>query len=183
MKKCLLAWSLVALMLAPVAAQQVYVRNHPFKGGMTRSEGKVWIELKPLAEALGIKVKQAAGGGYLIRTSGADDEEDLAAGHVRIDGKEVETMDENGMVLVPLASTVKLLGARAINNKDLGCIDISMARSGSTNGSGSAKAGPTSAKTGPIVLSLNAKSPGSTVDIPSSLIPGRINIVEFGAEW
>ena len=187
MKKRLLAWSLVALTLAPVAAEQIYVRNHPFKGGATRADGKIWIELKPLAEALGITLKQTAGGGFIIQTSGATDEEDLAAGHVKIDGQEVETKDNSGLLLVPLDSTVKMLGARAVHNKDLGSIDISLARTaapgGTTTGSKTGTPPAVKAQTGPMIIALNAKSPGSAIDVPSSLVPGRMNIVEFGASW
>lgn len=184
MKKSLLTVALVVLTLAPVLAEQVYVRNHAFKGSVTRADGQVWIELKPFAEALGTTISQSASGGWILQTKTGGEVADAPAGKVTIDGQEIEAKEINGVMMVPMDAAAKLLGARVVRNKDLGSIDISLAQAKMAGGPAlKTGASTAAAKTGPIIIGLNEKRPGSAVDIPSALVPGRINIVEFGASW
>ena len=85
--------------------------------------------------------------------------------------------------MVPMDSTAKQLGARVVHNKQLGSIDISLAQTAMAGPAGKSGKAGAPAQSGPIVLHINAKSPGSAVDIPAFLVAGRMNIVEFGASW
>jgi hypothetical protein len=171
--------SLLGALCTSVAAEQLYVRNRPFKGAVKRSEGKLWVDLKTFAEAMGATIEQTPEGGSVVRMPGeAPVEGAVAAGKVMIGGQEVET--QSG--LVPVEAAARLLGARVVTNKGLGTIDINLAGPAS-----SGTAAPVAVASAPVVpqgpINKFINKNGSTVDVTAHLVPGRINIVEFTADW
>ncbi|MBT9582934.1 hypothetical protein IV102_06265 [bacterium] len=170
--------SLLGALCTSVAADQLYVRNRPFKGPVKRSEGKLWVDLKTFAEAMGATVEQTPEGGTIVRMPGeAPAEVTAASGKVVIAGQEVES--QSG--LVPMETAAQLMGAKVVTNKGMGTIDVNLmtaASSASTSATPVAKAPPAQ---GPINKFINKS--GSSVDVVANLVPGRINIVEFTADW
>lgn len=165
-KTWLVGFSLLALLWIPTSAEQLYVRNRPFKGAVKRSDGRLWVDLKTFAEALGATVEEGEAG-TSIKMPGA------------AEASKLETMQDSGMVMVPLEGTAKLVGARVVINKQMGTIDVSMASAVSQPSAGGASVA--AAPSGPIIRNINKN--GSNVEVTTQLVPGRTNIVEFGAEW
>jgi hypothetical protein len=162
--------TLFALMCwGSVDAEQIYIRNRPYKGTIKRHTGGLWIEVRGLADALGVSLEEDGQGGYRVtRAQG----ESLTL--------TVETLD--GVAMTPLEESSKALGARFVRNKQMDSIDVSLAPAKTSEAPAAASRPP--AEAGPLApIELNKKSPGSTVNIASSLVPGRMNIVEFGADW
>ncbi|MBS2040950.1 hypothetical protein JST97_38545 [bacterium] len=162
-KTWLVGLSLLGLLCIPTSAEQLYIRNRPFKGAVKKSDGRLWVDLKTFAEALGATVEEGESGTTIKMPEAAE-------------ASKLETMQDNGVVMVPLEGTAKLVGARVVVNKQMGTIDVSMAAA-VTRPAGNAPA----AVAGPIIRNINKS--GSDVEVTTMLVPGRTNIVEFGAEW
>lgn len=163
----LLGLSLLALFCTTASAEQLYIRNKPFKGTIKRTDGRLWVDLKTFAEAMGATVEEVEGTTTLKMAEGAE-------------GARLEIQQENGLVFVPLEATARLVGARVIVNKQMGTIDINVASAPQVAVAGSKPASAPVAS-GPIVRAINKN--GANVDVTTQLVPGRTNIVEFGAEW
>lgn len=166
--------------ITTVSADQLYVRNRPFKGPVKKSDGRIWVDLKSFAAAIGANLVETPEGGTLVTLGDAPGEQTAGAGKVFIGGEEAETQASPDGVMVPLDTASKLLGARVTPNKAMGIIDVNLvaakpAKSQTSESSGSA------ATTGPIHKSINRA--GSAVDVEDHLVPGRINIVDFYADW
>lgn len=165
-------------------AEELYVRNRPFKGTVKKSDGRIWVDLKSFSQSLGATLVETPEGGVVVTLGGAATEPVAGAGKVVIGNEECESQPSPEGPLVPLDTAAKLLGARVSSNKGLGTIDVNIASAKSTKVSAStgttAKA-PDSPATGPIHKNINKG--GSAVEVTDFLIPGRINIVDFYADW
>ena len=172
--------ALLGALCAPAAADQLYVRNRPFKGTVQTSEGRLWVDLKTFAEAMeATVVASPEGGSSLVMPGEEPSSRAVPAGKVSIGDEMVESQQgSDGVVMVPLDETARLVGARVIANKSMGTIDVSLAKALSKKNKAAASA---PVPTGPIVKQINRA--GSAVDVQSQLIAGRINIVDFGADW
>ena len=162
-----------------VSADQLYVRNRPFKGPVKRSDGRIWVDLKTFAAAIGANLVETPEGGTVVTLGDAPAEQTAAAGKVFIGGEETETQASSDGVMVPLDVASKLLGARVTPNKAMGIIDVNLvaakpASKGQTADSGASATGP---------IHKNINRAGSAVDVEDHLVPGRINIVDFYADW
>lgn len=168
----------------PIPCEQLYVRNRPYKGVVIRNSGQLWVELSGFAQALGARLEQNAEGGIWVhQAADAALETPVAAGKVVIGSQEVEAQNgADGQVLVPMEVAARLLGARVIPNKSLGTIDVSLVAASKPGESTTSTPRPMAeAPSGPILKDINKA--GSAVEITAHLVPGRINIVDFGAEW
>ena len=96
-----------------------------------------------------------------------------------IAGQEVES--ESG--LVPMEAAAKLMGAKVVSNKAMGTIDVNLmpAASTATSTTPAAPVAVAAPAQGPVNKFINKA--GSSVDVVANLVPGRINIVEFTADW
>lgn len=161
------------LLFATVAgADQVFVRNKPFKGEVTSVSGQVFVDLKSLAEALEVKYTPSEAGGFVVGREPATPEQlaQAGSGQVLVAGQVVETQaGASGNLLVPLKAAAELLGARVTPNKQLGSIDVTMA--------------PSKAKVGLGAGVRTINTPGAAVDVTAHLSPGIMNVVEFTAPW
>ena len=177
----LVGLSLLGMLYTQAAADQLYIRNRPYKGTVKRTDGRLWVDLKTFAAALGATVEQSSEGGTQVKMpDGPASETPVAAGKLMIGNQQVESQQEDGAVLVPLEITAKLLGAKVISNKQMGTIDVSLAAA-IQNPPAATSAAAKPAVAGPIIRAINKN--GSAVEVTSQLVPGRTNVVEFGAEW
>ena len=124
MKKLL--WLVLFLLFALPCAQadQLYVRNRLFKGAIQRTDGKLWVELKPLVEGLGLPLQGDDQSGYWVSRNPAATAP--GAGKVWVEGTEIEC-SSGPPICVPLETVASLLGARVVVNKDLDTTDVSLA--------------------------------------------------------
>jgi len=162
----------VLLFATVAAADQVYIRNKPFKGEVAAVSGQVFVDLKSLAEALEVTLSPSEAGGFVVGREPATPEQlaQAGAGQVIVAGTPVETQaGASGNVLVPLKTAAELLGARVTPNKQLGTIDVVMAAAKTKVGAGAG------------VRTIN--TPGAAVDVTAHLSPGIVNVVEFTAPW
>lgn len=124
MKRLIATLLVSAGLLLPAGAEQLNVRNQPFKGSVVRESGKIWVDFKSFAEALDVKYRGDEQSGFLVGDAQA---ELPGSGKVNIQGTEVECKVEE-TVLVELNQVSKLLGARVVINKQLDSIDVTMVK-------------------------------------------------------
>lgn len=142
---------LLLLLVLPVSAQQVFVRNRPFKS-VRKVGSATWVELKALAGALGVELKGDDQVGYCL----AGDAEPPGGGKVSLGGVALEATIEEGWIWVALDAASSPLGARVVRNKEMGSIDVSLL-----------PAGPTAA-------------PPTTPSSAGGLLSAPYNLLEYG---
>ncbi|MCA9791551.1 MAG: hypothetical protein KC910_07135, partial [Candidatus Eremiobacteraeota bacterium] len=112
--------------VGPAQADDLFIRNRPFKGAVSGSGAQMMVELAPLAEALGVQAR-AVGSGWLV-TRDANDQtgQELASqGQVVVEGTSVTSNPgADGAVMVNLAEVARVLGAKVTPNKELGTVDV-----------------------------------------------------------
>ncbi|MBI3925109.1 MAG: hypothetical protein HY319_06180, partial [Armatimonadetes bacterium] len=167
---------LVALIAVSAAAEDLYVRNRPFKGAVSGTGAQMVVDVEALARALDARVHTNAGGGLYISFDSKKPPQlsEVPAGMVWIEGQEVQVAaGPGGEKMVSLKAASELLGARVTPNKELGTVDVNKAVE-KTGGSGSA---------GPVEAVQSINSPGQSVDYNAYLVAGKTNIVYFYADW
>ncbi len=124
------AFALLLIFCLPAAAQELYVRNRPFKGDVRGSGTSALVHLNELAKALEVKVEEQDGS-YLL------------------DGHPVTVEMVEGQPYLTL-STLSKSGFRVVENSDLGTIDVykpvaakAPAKSASNSSSSWGASGPT----------------------------------------
>ena len=184
MKKLIPLFLLGALSLS-LSAEQLYIRNRPFKGAVQVNGKALWVELKSFAQAIEANISQSEGGGYrLSRTPLSEELPPVAAGKVAIGELLLDSQDIKGTTMISLDESAKPLGLRVSRNPQLGSIDVNVLPPESTN--------PTATNTtgAPVPMATNGPMPpikvnqaGAAINLQSSLVAGRINIVDFYADW
>lgn len=179
------------LICAPLSAEQIYVRNRLFKGSVQGSGKSTKVGMKDFAAALGLSVAEQGGAFWLQATGDAAPEAgpDIVAGSVYILGKRVETEPgADGELMISLWEAAEAAGFRAQANPQLGSIDVNKMPSPGTgaatrpSGQTVAAAAPPAPVSGPMPP-RRINTPGARVDVERALIPGRYNLVVFGADW
>lgn len=121
---------LVALSAGIAQADQVYIRNRPFKGAVTQSAGRFWLELKPLAEAFQVNVTDNGQGGYLVAAGAEPNADELSAvppNKLKFGETLIDVQTENGVAQVPLDDFARQVNAKVIVNKQLKTVDVALA--------------------------------------------------------
>lgn len=128
-KRAFLAVATAIFCWLPVQADQVYIRNRPFKGSVKTSEGKLWVELKPLSEAFQVALVENGSGGYAIAPQPLSAEElaALPANKLQVEGQLLDIQEVDGAPHIPLENFAKLMNAKVIINKQMKTIDVSLA--------------------------------------------------------
>lgn len=183
MNRTIAALLLAGMLVSPLAAEQVYVRNKPFKGAVSGQGASTMVELQGLAQALGLKV-ESVNGGWVVN-QGADM---AGPGKVIVSGKEVQAQVQGESVLVNLKEFSEAVGARFVVNKSMGTIDVNMAVKPITEAPPPPPR-PTREDKGPVALSplapivVKQKTPGEKLDVNKWIKRDRTNIVYFHADW
>lgn len=109
-----------------VGADQLFIRNRAFKGATSTLDGALWVELKPLAEALGANLIDNGKGGYAMSLDPIPKiaAQEVASDKLIIGAETIDVQQKNGVALVPLEATAKLVKARISANKQLHTIDV-----------------------------------------------------------
>ena len=181
MKRTFVAAGLLALLCVQLApAETVYLRNKPYKGPTAGAGKSTQVDFKAFAEAMGLAVSQVNG----AWVAGSAPTGQPEAGQVYVNGKKLENVTVSGdSAMVSLFEAAEAAGARASLNKELGSIDVNLvAKNTSVADAGSAVKAPANVNAGPIAPKTINK-PGAAVQIEQHLVPGKTNIVVFGAEW
>ena len=121
-------WLFVFLFLCStlLPAEQLFVRNKPFKGA-TKGVGRSRMcELVPLAEALGFTVRPFNGGFLVVSDPTSDQASELCeTGVAMVDGNKVElSTGTGGETLVSLSDFCNCTGAKLVLNHDMGSADV-----------------------------------------------------------
>ena len=104
----------------------------------------------------------------------------VAIGDQLLDSQEIK-----GMVMISLDDSAKPLGLRVSRNPQLGTVDVTILPPESTSTaptSGANTPTPPVANNQPLAP-IKVNAPGAAINLQSSLVPGRINIVDFYADW
>ncbi len=178
----ILSMLLVLALEAPARAEEVYVGNRPFQGAISGAGVETYVDAATLARALGLEFRQAAG---LWQAGAQAAPEGTRAGSVVFAGKVVPSrLDRGGRPLVHLKSAAEAAGAVMRVNRQMGSIDINKPVARPVEQAASQKTGGaevSSPAPGPRVL--NQGNPGGRVDIAKNLVRGRVNVVDFYADW
>ena len=152
--------------LSAFAANEIYIRNKPFKGAVSSAGGQTWVELTAFAKALGANLAQNDQGGYAISLTelGSDATANAKPSIVIVDGTPIEAKNDNGTVSVPLEFTAKLLGAKVTVNKELGTTDVNIPTTAVASSAASAGAsfGPSKPPKGTVRIHGKITLPGAT---------------------
>lgn len=150
--------SATLLLLLPVQADQLYIRNRPFKGSVKNSEGKLWVELKSISEAFQVSLVDNGSGGYAISSNPLAPEElaALPANKLQFEGQSLELQDLNGVPHVSLENFAKIMNAKVIVNKQLKTVDVSVATTAQA-AAPNAVAGAQSAPPPPGILRIHGR--------------------------
>lgn len=209
LKRTVLGLFLVALSFTPAAAEQVYVRNRAFKGPVQGSGKSIKIGMKAFAEAMGLAVTEQGGAFFVHPREVAGNDFGIISdpGAVYVVGKRVDAdPGAAGDMLISLWQAAEAAGFRAQANASLGTIDVNKAptpkidmpvamdepaesTSADPTGRKPVKRGtiPGKGDDGLRVLTgmppKRINKPGMAVDVQQALIPGRHNLVVFGADW
>lgn len=126
-RKLTLALLLGQLLSVSASCEELRIRNRPFTGVVKRlSDDRVWVEFKPLMDALTQKVTGDDQSGYLVGRRG----EAPGAGKISIQGTVIDSQVDDGLTLVALEQVTPLLGL-TMKSKD-GVIDLSPGAGSST---------------------------------------------------
>lgn len=123
----LIALGLLAATLGPVAADQIFIRNKPFTGATVTTDGKLWVELKPLADAFQATLVDNGQGGYLLQTAKTPgDAAEIPANKLKVGETLVDVQTVEGVQMVVLEDFAKGVNARVTPNKALKTIDVNL---------------------------------------------------------
>ncbi len=184
LKRFLLASLLVVAVLMgslPALADDVFIANRPFQGPVSGSGAATYVGAAALAKALGFNLVPAQGS--WVAGPGAVPA-GTPAGSVVMAGKVIPSRPgPGGAPMVHLKTAAEALGYVVRVNPQMKAIDINraMARVTPTPPRPASASQPASAPSGPILL--NKGRPGAEVNIEANLVPGRVNVVDFYADW
>lgn len=148
-------------------AEDVYVKNKPFKGHASGSGSATMVEAKAMLKALGISDFQIEGG-------------QLVMGEQSVP---VQSGPKGPMV--SLQALTEALGAKMVLNSGLGTIDVYQGAEKSV----ASRHQPVIKKTGeapshsPPVVKAKQDTPGDKVAVEDYMVFGKTNIVYFYADW
>lgn len=163
----LLALLLAVAIALPAGAQEIYLRNRPYKGPKSGRGAAVMVGLREIAQAFDLKVEEAEGRFYV----GAPPEGG-AAGDVYVEGTKVACAPGTDGPLVNLKEFSEAAGLTYKYDKAMDSIDVVAGQKRQT--AGPAGVGETAAS-GAILI--NEKSPGALVDLNAFLVRGKYNLV------
>lgn len=148
---------LMLLLTGLAVAEQVYVRNKPYKGPTSGAGAKTMVELKSLVAALDMRLEDA-----------------LA---------KLELPPETEMV--NLKETAEKLGARVSVNKALGTIDVNLPVTTIAAAPAATPREPRmQAPLQPLPVQFaRQKKPGDAIDLKKELRSDRNTILYFYADW
>ncbi|MEW6282831.1 MAG: hypothetical protein AB1758_29740 [Candidatus Eremiobacterota bacterium] len=185
--RLMLGTVLVGLLLAPVAAEQVFIRNKPFKGATSGKGAATMVELGPLAQVMGLTARQGSQGGWCVTLSaeGPPVGEELATpGKVIVEGKEVASETRGDVVLVNLKEFSAAVGARFQINSSLNSIDVNLASKPVSSEWSTPSSGSSAAPAGGLApIRVKQKTPGERFNPGPWMQANRTNIVYFTAPW
>lgn len=125
MRKWVVCLVLATLLTSAAWAEQIYIRNKPFKGEVRGAGAATTVELKALVAALGLTLTELQGN-YVVTAAGNTatlPESSSGTGNLYYDGQAIGTVDAG---MVPLIPTAQALGAVARINKEMGSIDVNL---------------------------------------------------------
>lgn len=116
---------LAALLAASAQADELYVRNRPYKGTVTGSGNQIAADLPGLLKALGAKVTVTDGVATVSTDGQEPDAVDLSGvTKLSLEGKDVPV--EGGMV--KLKALADAWGVKLVVNKEMGTVDLAVPR-------------------------------------------------------
>ncbi len=105
MRGLLLPLLVVLALIAPGAAQNVFVNNKPFKGAVIGESSSLQLEAQTLVEMTSIGLR-------------------IVEGKLMLDGAEVPTTTEDGKLMVDAQALATQAGGRYVVNRELGSVDV-----------------------------------------------------------
>lgn len=114
-----LLFLLLGLFQGVAWSEDLFVLNKPFKGQVSGAGADIYVELAPMAKALGLEVKEEGGGWVLFET-----------GHTAGAARPGEVVANDRVVkhqagpLVSLQDLAAALGLKVVRNKGMGTVDV-----------------------------------------------------------
>lgn len=184
LQKILFTSAILGMLALSVSADQLFIRNRPFKGQVVQSGKNIWVDAEVLAAALEAKVVKTEQGGFVFLLKDADESElpAVEVGQIAVGDQRFPTQEGNSAPLISLTDGATALGLRVSHNPQMKTIDANLLPK--KQGQAPMVSSPTAAvdRTTPIPPKLINRA-GSAVQLEPHLVPGRINIVDFYADW
>lgn len=146
---------LLMLLTGLAAADQVYIRNKPYKGPTSGAGAQTMVDLKALVTALDLKLEDA-----LAKLALPPETE-----------------------MVNLKETAEKLGARVSVNKALGTIDVNLPVTAIAAAPAAPTERREAPQQALPVQYAQQKSPGDAIDLKKELRFGKNTILYFYADW
>ncbi|GEM_PF-1929261 len=182
LKRFFLASLLAVAILAgslPASAEEVFITNRPFQGPVNGTGADTYVGAAALAKALGVNLVRVQGSWV---AGSASVPAGTPAGSVVFAGKVLPSRGgPGGAPLVHLKSAAEALGYVVRVNPQMRTIDVNRAVAKVVPRAPRPSQAQASAPAGPILL--NKGRPGQKVNIEANLVPGRVNVVDFYADW
>lgn len=157
----------VALLSLHASADQLFIRNKPFKGqvtGVGKNLGLIRIELTGLVEAADLKLTEVSGNWVVHRPGETPALPETAAagvtGRLFVNGKEIALIDDNGTQTVSLLEFSNAMGGRLQHSPSTQTVDLNFPQGPVT------QAGPKPTRKNEPAASFS-----------------RYTLVNFGAPW
>lgn len=169
MKKGIRLLGLALLLSCAAPADQLYIRNRPFKGHVSavgKNLAGIRIGLEDLAQALSLKITEVNGNWVLHRpeeTPALPAEWEGVTGKLLVGGKEVAWTEEGGLKWVALQECCTALGARLSHNPAMQSVDLNLA--------------------GPSVVATDSSGSGHRPTVDPYVPVSQYRLVNFGAPW
>lgn len=148
---CGLTVALVFLACGVSWADELYLRNRPFKGyaaNVGRNLSKIEVDLKEFCSACGWQVVEVDGNRFII---GAGETPDASAlegtGQLFFKGKVVKTFTQDHREVINLSEFADLCGGRLVYNAPINAVDFNLASSSPRVSSGATAKNPPVAAT------------------------------------
>lgn len=145
----MLVFLLAALCFAPLAAEELWVRNRPFKGEVQGAGAAMTADLKELAKALELTLSEAGEGWVAGEAQGQPE-----SGYVLVKATSIPVSQGAKGPMVQVKAFVEAAGGTLKRNADLGTVDVYLTNktqaaagdwsNGATGGSGGGDSSHTS---------------------------------------
>lgn len=115
---------LVLALACSAAAEQVFVRNKPYKGTVQGSGAQIQVELGAFVEALGMALTERNGNWVIAAAGETPAAPDGLTGKIIYAGQPLADAPQGAATVVPMRLLAEAVGAKVVVNQDLGTVDV-----------------------------------------------------------
>ena len=154
------------LLTSTLSAQELYLRNRPFKGAVSGQGEALLVDLQELTSALELAVKESEG----ITLVGDSTTEGAQSGDVVVEGQILKTTAAESGPMVNLKEFSQAAGLNYRFSREMNTVDVSLPVAKGKVGAGAYAA------TGGAPVVINGSTPGELVDTEALIQRGKLTM-------